>query len=175
MKLKEGNQAKHFRLEDISGKTISLDDYKERKLLLSFYRYASCPLCNLRVSELSQNYDRLSKQGLHIISFFQSPKESMMKYVGRQNAPFPIIADPERMVYKQYGIEWSWFGYIRGGLSISMVRALRNGFKIGKMEGKKNLLPADFLIENLIIKSAYYGKTISDHIPIEEIEEFLVV
>ncbi len=173
MKLKEGDQAKSFNLEDISNNIISLEDYKEKKVLLSFYRYASCPLCNLRVSELIYNYEEWKGKGLQIIEFFQSPVESIMRYVGKQNAPFPIIADPERRVYKEYGIEGSWYGYVKGAISITMIKAFRRGFKLGKMEGRKNLLPADFLIENLIIKRAYYGKTISDHIPIEEIKEFL--
>ena len=172
MKLKEGNPAKHFSLEDISGNTINLEEFKEKKILLSFYRYASCPLCNLRVSELIQNFEDLKRKGIHIVAFFQSSKDSIMSSVGKQNAPFPIIADPERKIYKKYGIERSWIGYIRGGVSTTMFKALRNGFKIGKMEGWKNLLPADFLIENLVIKRAYYGKNISDHIPIEEIKEF---
>ncbi len=172
MKLKAGDQAKDFSLEDITGKTISLEDYKEKKILLSFFRYASCPLCNLRIQELIQIYEKLKNKGIHIIAFFQSPKESMMKYVGKQNAAFPIIADPERIIYKKYGIEKSWVGYIKGGISATMFKALKNGFKIGKMEGWKNLLPADFLIENLIIKKAYYSKTIADHIPIEEVKNF---
>ncbi|NPD88705.1 MAG: AhpC/TSA family protein [Asgard group archaeon] len=174
MRLKAGDVAKDFSLEDISGKQLSLADFKDKKLLLSFYRYASCPLCNLRVSQLIQIYDELKSKGLCFIAFFQSPKESIEKYVGIQNAPFPIISDPERKIYKLYGVEHSWIGYLRGGISITMLRALWKGFMIGKMEGKKNLLPADFLIDNIKVKKAYYGKTISDNLPIDEIKEFLI-
>jgi hypothetical protein len=54
-----------------------------------------------------------------------------------------------------------------------MIKALWSGFMIGKMEGKKTLLPADFLIDDLIVKRAYYGKKISDHIPMDEIIDFI--
>jgi len=173
MRLKDGDEVKNFSLEDISGKQISLSDFKDKKLMLSFYRYASCPLCNLRVQQLIQIHDELKSKGLFLVAFFQSPKESIAKYVGKQDAPFSIISDPERKIYKLFGVEHSWLGYLRGGVSLSMFRALWNGFMIGKMEGKKNLLPADFLIDNLKVKKAYYGKTISDHLPIDEIKEFL--
>jgi len=36
-----------------------------------------------------------------------------------------------------------------------------------------NLVPADFLIENLVIKRAYYGNNIADHLPLNEIYQFL--
>jgi hypothetical protein len=127
----------------------------------------------LRISQLIREYNELHSRGLHFISFFQSPKESMVKYVGNQNAPFPLIPDPKRKVYRLYGVEKSWFKYVLGGFSRNMFKALRAGFKIKDMEGQKNLVPADFLVENLTIKIAYYGKSIADHIPLNEIKQFL--
>jgi len=169
MRVEEGSKAPIFEVKDLFENKILLENYTNKRLLLSFYRYASCPLCNLRIAQLIQHYDELSSKGLSIIAFFQSPKESIQEYVGKQDVPFAIIPDPERRIYRLYGIESSWFGYIRGGLSFSMIKALMSGFMFGKMEGRKNLLPADFLIEDLVVKRAYYGKKISDHIPLEEI------
>jgi len=54
MRLQAGQPAPDFLRPDIGGKTIRLGDYRGRYLLLSFYRYASCPFCNLRVHELLQ-------------------------------------------------------------------------------------------------------------------------
>jgi hypothetical protein len=98
----------------------------------------------------------------------------MLKYVGTQQPPFPLVPDPKRKIYKLYRVEKSWFKYVRGGINIKMFKALRAGFKIKDMEGQKNLVPADFLIDNLIIKKAYYGKSIADHIPIKEIKDYFV-
>ena len=43
-----------------------------------------------------------------------------------------------------------------------------------RMEGKKSLVPADFLIgPDLVVKKAYYGSDISDHMPIQEIVDSL--
>ncbi|MCJ7807662.1 MAG: hypothetical protein MUP73_02940, partial [Dehalococcoidia bacterium] len=94
---------------------------------------------------------------------------------GTQDVPFPIIADPRRDIYRLYGVESSWLGYTRGMLRFSnFYKAIWKGFLPGKMEGEKALLPADFLIgPDLIIRKAYYGKDIGDHLPIREIERFL--
>jgi peroxiredoxin len=173
MKMKEGSKAHNFSVIDLSNKKISLEDYRNEKILLSFYRYASCPLCNLRISQIIGKYDELNKKGLKIIAFFQSSRDSMIQYVGKQDVPFPLIPDPKREVYKLYGIEKSWIKYILGGMTGKMRKARKLGYKIGKMEGQLNLVPADFLIENLTIKRAYYGKNIGDHIPFEEIFSFL--
>ncbi|MCK5046070.1 MAG: redoxin domain-containing protein [Candidatus Heimdallarchaeota archaeon] len=173
MRLREGEKAFNFTVTDLSGKTISLTNFKDKKILLSFYRYASCPLCNLRISQLIQQYDDMKKKGLVIIAFFQSPKESMLKYVGKQDVPFSLVTDPKREIYKLYRIEKSWFKYVIGGVSWKMFKALRKGYKIKDQEGQQNLVPADFLIENMVIKRAYYGRSIADHISFKEITQFL--
>jgi len=42
------------------------------------------------------------------------------------------------------------------------------------MEGNKAIVPADFLINNDgTIHTAFYGKHIGDHLPIEKIDRFL--
>jgi peroxiredoxin len=112
---------------------------------------------------------------LHPVAVFQSPKESILKYVGKQSIPFPVIADPERMLYQLYGIESSCSGFIKGSLRLaSVTSALMKGFFPGKMEGIKSMVPADFLIgPDLTVQLAYYGRDIGDHLPIKKIYQWL--
>jgi len=173
MRLKIGDIAKNFQVNDIFGTEIILSKFTDKKILLSFYRYASCPLCNLRINQLIQHYNEFKSKNLIVLAFFESPIGSILENVGKQEAPFPIIPDPEREVYKLYGIESSRIGYLRGGISKTMFKALKAGFRIGPKEGDKYLLPADFLIENMEIKEVFYGKTISEHISIENIYRFI--
>lgn len=169
MRIREGQKAIDFTVTDIFGNEIMLHNFSEQRVLLSFFRYASCPLCNLRVKQLNEIFPILKSKGLKILAFFESPKESTLKYVGKQDLPFTVIADPDRLIYKLYSVEKSILGYILGGLSFKMFKALRLGYKIRDIEGQRTLLPADFLIDNFTIKRAYYSKRISDHLPIEEL------
>lgn len=175
MRLKKGDKAPLFKSQDIAGNIIALDQLSGSKVLLSFYRYASCPLCNLRVNQLIRLYPQLADQGLQIIAVFQSPAESILQYVGKQDAPFPIIPDPKQDLYRIYQVETSWTGFAKAGLQISkLVESTKLGYLPGKVEGDMNRVPADFLInEDGIIHTAYYGADISDHLPEEEIIRFV--
>ena len=62
MRLSPGQPAVDFSVTDIFGNRISLADYRGKKLLLSFYRYAACPFCNYRVHELKLNFRRFNKR-----------------------------------------------------------------------------------------------------------------
>ena len=176
MRLKAGDSSIDFEILDYKGNVLKLSDYKDKKILLSFYRYASCPLCNLRIHNMIQKYPDYYSKGLEVFAFFESPKESMVESVGKQDPPFRLIPDPDRKIYKLYRVEKSVWKYILGLLNTKLFRAALLGFKVGKistMENDKTMVPADFLIENGIIKAAYYGKDISDHISFETIESFL--
>jgi len=93
MRLQAGQAAPDFLRPDIGGISIRLCDYRGRYLLLSFYRYASCPFCNLRVHELLQRLPEFEKRGLSLVAVFQSAREGIIDHVGKQQPPFPIIPD----------------------------------------------------------------------------------
>jgi len=175
MKLRDGQAAIDFEVKDVDGNQLVLSDYSDQPILLSFYRYASCPLCNIRLSELIKRYPQYKDAGLVVIAFFQSPLENIRKYVtSKQTPPFPIVADPFHNIYQLYGVTSSRWGYIKGLFRLHrFIKAFRHGFWLGKMENKFSLIPADFLIRDSTVIKAYYGTNIGDHIPFSEIENFL--
>ncbi|MFC1890661.1 peroxiredoxin-like family protein, partial [Thermodesulfobacteriota bacterium] len=160
---------------DLFDNPVSLEDYRGKRLMLSFYRYASCPLCNLRIHELIKNHDPLKDRGLSMLAVFQSPAESILEYVGRQDIPFPVIPDPDRSLYHAYGVESSWGAFLKAAARLpEMIAATRAGFRPGRMEGETAMVPADFLVgPDLVVEKAYYGKDIGDHIPIADVEAWL--
>ena len=171
-RLSAGDRAPGFAGVALGGTEILLQDYQSKRLLLSFFRYGSCPLCNLRMSFLIEAYPRLHEAGLEMLAVFESPPDVVRETVGRQTIPFPVVADPHRTLYKRYRVTASLFGYARGALRFSAFReAFRKGFHLGRMDGAITQLPAEFLIdEEGMIACAYYGKDIGDHLPLDEIE-----
>ena len=65
--LKAGDKAPDFEGIDQSGKTIKLNDYKGRKLVLFFYPKASTPGCTAEACNLSDNYQRFTSLGYDIL------------------------------------------------------------------------------------------------------------
>ena len=177
MRLKEGEMAPEFDWQDMNDNPVSLRAMQGRYAMLSFYRYASCPFCNLRVNELSQRAASYQAGGVEMIAVFQSPAEKIKRYAGRQDPPFPILPDPARHLYQLYGVERSWLGMVKAfvGRSPSILSAFGKGYLPGSMEGEVNRLPADFIIgKSGEILAAYYGQDIGDHMPYEMIERFIV-
>lgn len=177
-RLQVGARAPVFEALSLGGmQPVNLHDYRGRRVLLSFYRYASCPLCNLQVHELAGRCEPWKAQGLDMLAVFQSPEEKLRRYVGRQDVPFPLIPDPEQRLYALYGVGHSWGGFLKAwamrlpeiGCSV-----IGRGFLPGRVEGGIHRIPADFLINrDGRIAAAYYGRDIGDHLPLEQIERYV--
>lgn len=175
MRLSAGAVAPDFSVEDINGNEVGLALLRGRKVHLSFYRYASCPFCNLRIHAMRQRAAEWEKAGLVEVAVFQSPVDSIREYAVGETIEFPVIADPERKLYALYGAETSWLAFAKSATRLKDVAsAASKGFLPGKMEGKVNQVPAEFLIdESGIIRKAFYGVDIGDHLDIATIEDFL--
>lgn len=176
-RLLPGMPAPRFEMRDAFGKLLRLDDCRGELLMLSFYRYASCPLCNLRVHQLLSHYAGWQRQGLRMLAVFESPAAHIQRYLSQHAAPFPILPDPGRNLYRAYGVEGSLAGFLRAWaqhLPMICEAVLHKGFLPGRMDGDWTMLPADFLIgPDLRIADVFYGRHIGDHIPIERIERFV--
>ncbi|MEE8593516.1 MAG: peroxiredoxin-like family protein [Candidatus Bipolaricaulota bacterium] len=173
--LQSGEPAPAFDVQSLDGRGVALTGYHGRRLLLSFFRYGACPLYNLRMSYLVDAFPRWKSKGLDILAVFESPAERLLETVASQPIPFPVIPDPERTLYRQYGVSASWLGYLIGAFRFRSFRnAFRQGFHPGKGEGAIAQLPAEFLIgPDLTIERTYYGNDIGDHLPIPEIDAWL--
>jgi peroxiredoxin len=172
-RLKAGENAPAFQTLDWQDNPIEPFGTHPGVTLLSFFRYASCPLCNLRVRELITNHDRFVENGMRILAVFQSPVERISHYVGTQSPPFPLVPDPDLKLYRLYGVESSWRGFVRAwSLGIPQVfkAVVANGFLPGTVENQINRVPADFLIapDGRLI-DVYYGRDIGDHIPLDQV------
>jgi peroxiredoxin Q/BCP len=179
MKLTIGMLSPAFETEDVFGNLISLRDYAGKRLLLSFFRNGASAICNLQVHHMIAKYPEYHRQGLEMIAVFESPRESVLQHVSKQNVPFPIIADPHAVLYDLYGVESSeekvmapvdmnWRNQL-----IQEAKAI--GFELIKEEGSNFFrLPADLLIgPDQRISAAFYSEVVGMHLPFEEIEKSL--
>ena len=177
MRLKAGDQGIPFSVETIEGKTISLKQFAGKPLLLMFFRYASCPMCNLRLRDFAQHYPQLHERGLEVVAFFHSPARKIHANAGKQDYPLHLVADPGFQVYRSYGVETSWLRFLLSmalpSFYVDWVRSMRYGFW-GGVDWQMGKMPADFLIgpEGQILKT-HYGREIGDHLPATEVEAAL--
>lgn len=174
MRLSANDAAPSFEAMDWKGNCHRLEDFAGKRTWLAFFRYASCPLCNVRIGEMRAAPERWPK--LNIAAVFQSPAASMAQYVGQQEPPFPLLCDPEEKLYAAYRLEKSTPGFWKPTNLLGLAKAAGQGFLPGKMEGTLTRLPADFLIdEEGRIVDAFYADDIAGHIPLGRVDAFASV
>lgn len=170
-RLKSGDIAPVFETKDYLGNPFTLEPKARGYIFLSFYRYATCPLCNLRMQALIKAHAQLASANVELVAVWQSPAHSIRKQMEMQKPPFPVIADPAHEFYKLYGVENSWRGFLRSSRRLGdLVSAARHGYWPKPWDGPVNRIPADFIIgPDGRIVDAYYGKDAGDHMPLEQL------
>jgi hypothetical protein len=88
------------------------------------------------VHRMSQRYPAYRDQGLEMIAIFESPSETMRRYVGQQHTPFPIIGHPGNRLYRLYGLEKSWQRLVTTFVPpLSALATIREGFYASFVKG----------------------------------------
>jgi len=169
-RLRPGDPAPNFTLRALDGTLFSLGERRGRKTLLAFFRHAGCPLCNFRLHELIRAYPALRAAGVEPVGVFGSPLETLRTRAGRQNPPFPLLADPDDAVHERYGTGQSLFGLLDPRGLPAYLKGLRLGIPRGSIDGELFRMPAEFLLdEELRVVRAHYGAHGADHIPLPEV------
>ena len=103
-KLKEGIKAPSFKGINEKGETISLADYKGKKLVLYFYPQDSTPTCTIEACNLRDNYKLLQKEGYEILGVSPDSSKKHTNFIAKQRLPFSLLADEDLSVIKAYGV-----------------------------------------------------------------------
>jgi peroxiredoxin len=179
MKLETNLTAPIFVLKDIFGRLIDLNDYKDKRIFIGFFRHAGCPFCNLRVHALTKVYEELKAKGMEMIFFFESKEHVLLRSIfHKEVSPIPLISDPEKKLYSAYGLEHSALISAKSHVTQfvqTAFRARKAGVPIHAMaDGESiNTIPAEFLIDKgLVIKKVHYAQGLNDRISMDIVKAF---
>lgn len=179
MRLTVGQAAPPFTVADLYGRRVSLHNYAGAYLLLSFHRFAVCPLCDLRLWHLTRRYEDYRRRGLYMMTFVESIPDRTHWYLNRLDCPFPIVPDLRGTVYRMYGVETSAFGIAWGLLTRQdMYRQAGaqhlGGWRVKDMDGRFTRMPASFVVgPDQRIALAYYGRDSGDFLPFNDLDAFI--
>lgn len=109
---KKGEKAPDFSGVNQNGETISLSDYKGKKLVLYFYPKDMTPGCTAESCNLSENYKRFQNQGYEILGVSPDDEKKHAKFIEKYDLKFDLLADTEKETIQAYGlwIEKSMYG-----------------------------------------------------------------
>lgn len=102
--LTAGMKALPFKGKDQNGHTVSLSDYKGKKVVLFFYPEDDTPTCTIQACNLRDNYALLKKEGFEVIGVSPDDVTSHKKFEAKFNLPFTLVADPQHKIIDAYGV-----------------------------------------------------------------------
>jgi len=100
--LKEGSKAPAFKAVDQNGQTISLSDFKGKKVILYFYPKDDTPGCTAQACNLRDNYKALLKKGYQVIGVSTDDVKSHKKFETKYDLPFPLVSDADKAIVNKY-------------------------------------------------------------------------
>ena len=102
--LKIGDKAPDFTGLNESGETISLSDFKGKKLVLFFYPKDNTPTCTVEACNLRDNYEKLQKKGYELLGVSPDSPKKHTNFIKKFDFPFSLLADTELNALKAYGV-----------------------------------------------------------------------
>jgi thioredoxin-dependent peroxiredoxin len=102
--VKNGKLAPEFTGKDQDGKTISLSQYKGKKVVLYFYPKDDTPGCTAEACSLRDNFDSLTRAGYIVLGVSTDDQGSHKNFQEKYNLPFTLIADVDKSIVNKYGV-----------------------------------------------------------------------
>lgn len=144
--LTPGDAAPDFALLDQRGQTISLKDFRGRRVLIYFYPRASTPGCTTQSCGLRDVAGEVGDTA--IIGISPDPPARQAKFDEKHSLGFPLLADEDHSVAEAYGA-WGqksmygkkYMGIIRSAFLVDGDGRLADAwYKVSPKDTAKNLL-----------------------------------
>jgi peroxiredoxin Q/BCP len=100
----EGVAAPHFEGKNQKEDTISLSDFKGKKLILYFYPKDNTPGCTAEACDLSENYDFWLSKGYEVVGVSPDSSASHQKFIDKYGLLFDLVADTDKKILQDFGV-----------------------------------------------------------------------
>lgn len=104
VKLEPGDRAPAFRLPDAAGATVSLADFKGRKLVLYFYPKAATPGCTREAQAFSALKGAFARSGTDILGVSADPIKAQAAFRKRHRLAVALASDESHKTVAAYGV-----------------------------------------------------------------------
>ena len=112
MKLTIGDPAPNFSAPNQQGDTVTLSDFRGKKVAIYFYPKDDTPGCTAQACNLRDNYTELQQAGYEVIGISGDDVKSHDKFANKYDLPFTLVADEDKSINEAYGVwqEKSMYG-----------------------------------------------------------------
>ena len=102
-KLKEGDKAPDFAVNDGEGKTVRLKDLKGKKFVLYFYPKDDTPGCTKEACSFRDSWSKFKRRGIEVFGVSLDSEKSHQKFTEKFSLPFRLLADTDRKLSESFG------------------------------------------------------------------------
>jgi peroxiredoxin len=170
-----GDAAPEITLPAIDGSTFDMSNMRGKKVILTFFRFSSCPLCNMRIRRITQRWDEFSNDTV-MVGVFDAGVGELQKRMKKHEVPFTLVADEHYDHFVKNGVKKSFGKFMWGAAKspFTLFQATLRGYVPLTMSiSKLSTIPADILIdEHGKVVEAHYCKDTADHMPIDRMIAF---
>jgi len=100
--MKPGDIAPNFILKDETGKDFELYKNLDSQVLLVFYPKDDTPVCSTQLAEYNDNLVELIQNGIKVVGINADTIQSHLEFCTKLNIKFPLLADQDKKVSRQY-------------------------------------------------------------------------
>ncbi|NKL02741.1 redoxin domain-containing protein [Rhizobium leguminosarum bv. viciae] len=102
---KPGDLAPEFSLPGVAGETISLLETLARgPVVLTFYRGAWCPYCNIQLAAYQRVLPALAEAGGSLIAVSPQKPDGSLSMTEKNNLTFDVLSDTGNVVARKFGL-----------------------------------------------------------------------
>lgn len=102
--LKAGDKAPDFSVLNQDENTVSLSDFKGKKLVLFFYPKASTPGCTAEACNLRDNIDRFRESGYEILGASADSPKRQLNFKNKYELPYDLLADEDHKLLNAFQV-----------------------------------------------------------------------
>ena len=102
-RLAVGDIAPDFVLQDQDGASVSLPQFRGRRVVLYFYPAAMTPGCTTQACDFRDNLAELDGAGIAVLGISPDSVAKLATFRDKEGLTFPLLSDPERAVLQAYG------------------------------------------------------------------------
>ncbi|QOV36699.1 AhpC/TSA family protein [Streptomyces ferrugineus] len=103
--LTAGARAPRFTLPSATGRTVALDELlADGPVVLTFYRGAWCPYCNITLRALQQHHDAITARGARLVAVSPQIPDESLTLTEKHDLAFDVLSDLGSDTAQQYGI-----------------------------------------------------------------------
>ncbi|WP_369137107.1 thioredoxin-dependent thiol peroxidase [Modestobacter versicolor] len=103
VRLAAGDPAPEFTLPDADGSSVSLSDYRGRRVIVYCYPAALTPGCTTQAVDFTAAAGDLAEAGLDIVGISPDSPEKLHRFREEEELAITLLADPEKQVLSAYG------------------------------------------------------------------------